>query len=145
MNKIFKSAIAASVLGLAVLAPTSGANAFWGWNDGNGWGNGWGNGNGSGKFGFSMNFSGDAKTDVRGNGYNGWNGYNGYYPAYGYAPYGYGAPVYYGPTTAPVPAPAVNGYAPYPVAPFNPYARPQAPAQVAPQAKVQAQPAQPAK
>lgn len=137
MNKIFKTTIAASVLGLAALAmPTSQANAFFGWNDGNG--NGWGNGNGSGNMGFSMNFSGKANGNARGNGYNGWNGYNGYAPAYGYAPNGYGAPAFYGPTTA---APATaNGYAPYPVAPFNPYARPQAPGQVAPQAKVQAQP-----
>ncbi len=141
MNKIFKTTLAATVLGLTALAmPTSQANAFFGWNDGNGFGNGFGNGNGSGNMGFSMNFSGKANGNAQGNGYNGWNGANRVNGANGYAPaYGFGAPVFYGPTTA-APARAANGYAPYPVAPFNPYARPQAPAQVAPQAKVQAQP-----
>ncbi len=86
----------------ATIAIASTAVSAWGWND-NGYNNGWGDGFGDGDFdgGFSMNFSGRASGRGHGRGYNSYNGYNGYGPSYGYAPYGYGAPV------API-APAVE-------------------------------------
>ena len=144
--KTIKTIAFAGVIGLAALTATS-AQAFWGWNNGNGngwnngngWGNGWGNGDGA--FDFSMSARGNGYNGY--NGYNGWNGYNGYAP-YGYAPYGYAPYAYAAPQVdkdgkvvapaapqfaapAQVPAPV---YAPYPYGPFGPqaFAAPGAPA-----------------
>jgi hypothetical protein len=88
----------------ALIAISTQAAAFWGWNDNRDYGNGYSNGvvdgvgnaDGEADFVFDFSMTASMRGDVRGfgtgNGYGYGNGYNSHIPYYG-APYGYLPPV----------------------------------------------------
>ena len=103
MKTIVKAAAVAAILATSTVAADSffpfgdDNNSNWN-NDGVGYGNGDASGRGKGSGEFTLNFSGKADADMdantRGDFYGANDGrfYN-YSQPYGYAPYGYGAPM----------------------------------------------------